>query len=62
MLVMQSLFGQSSGVDDAVALLTLLTECAGAVCLLEMAFVEGLGGALNRLSALPGKRVSAWSG
>ncbi len=43
MLVKQSLCCWRSGVDDAVALFTLLTECAGAICLLKMAFVEGLG-------------------
>ena len=43
MLVKQSLFGRHSGLDDAVALLTLLVKRASAVCLLKRAFVEGLG-------------------
>ena len=40
MLDKQSLFGRHSGLDDAVALLTLLVKRAGAVCLLKRAFVE----------------------
>ena len=64
MLVKQSLCCWRSGVDDALALFTLLTKRAGAVCLLKRAFVEGLGCGLLQAesSALARERVSAWVG
>ena len=49
MLVKQSLFGRHSGLDDAVALLTLLTKRAGAVCLLKRASLEAWAASLKWL-------------
>lgn len=49
MLVKQSLCGWRSGVDDAVALLTLITKRAGAVCLLKRASLEAWAASLKWL-------------
>ena len=63
MLVKQSLCCWRSGVDDALALFTLLTKRAGAVCLLKMAFVETQAASLKWLgrSALAREYV-LWGG